>query len=472
VIGQVATTAMAVLLSALLGRTLGAADFGLFFLVTSMAQFAFVVVEWGQLQYVVREVARDPGRSGALLGNALLLRVGGTAAVGGLAVAAAGAFGYDARTRLLLALLLVGMLPFVLVQGASLIFRGSERMEYEALLSVLNRAGTLALAWVALTVGWGLPGVFLAQGVAGGLALVVAVACLRRLRIPPMRIDRAGSWAMVLGGAPLVVMSVTIASQGTIEALILSKLGSGESIGWFGAARVIVGTLIAPATILASSAYPRLSRVAHDPARFQGELQLAIRPVLALAVLAAVGTYLFAGDAVALIYGEGAFGPAASILRVFAPGLLLLFLDLLLGSAVLAVGRPLPLAVGKVVTVALSATLAILWVPIFQAKFGNGGLGVALSFCVCEMIMFGTAVWILPRGTLRVSTAVDCGRSLLAGALTLFVFLSLPPMPLTVSTPACVGSFLLFAVVTGLVRKGELAWIWTKIRRRSGLPTG
>ena len=45
-------------------------DFGLYFLISSFATFAYVVVDWGQQFYVIREVARTPSRGGDLLGDA------------------------------------------------------------------------------------------------------------------------------------------------------------------------------------------------------------------------------------------------------------------------------------------------------------------------------------------------------------------------------------------------------------------
>jgi len=48
--------------SAALGRSLGARDFGVYFLITSFATFAYVIVDWGQQFYVIREVARSPDR--------------------------------------------------------------------------------------------------------------------------------------------------------------------------------------------------------------------------------------------------------------------------------------------------------------------------------------------------------------------------------------------------------------------------
>jgi len=75
VVGQVVTTALAIVLSAALGRSLGARDFGLYYLISTMSTFAYVFVEWGQPYFVIRQVARDPLRSGDLLGTGLAIRV-------------------------------------------------------------------------------------------------------------------------------------------------------------------------------------------------------------------------------------------------------------------------------------------------------------------------------------------------------------------------------------------------------------
>ena len=57
-LGQVATTVLTILLSATLARTLGASEFGLLYLLTSVATFAYVVVDWGHGPYIIREAAK------------------------------------------------------------------------------------------------------------------------------------------------------------------------------------------------------------------------------------------------------------------------------------------------------------------------------------------------------------------------------------------------------------------------------
>jgi O-antigen/teichoic acid export membrane protein len=48
VVGQATTTALAIVLSAALGRSLGPQDFDIFYLITTMSAFAYVFTEWGQ----------------------------------------------------------------------------------------------------------------------------------------------------------------------------------------------------------------------------------------------------------------------------------------------------------------------------------------------------------------------------------------------------------------------------------------
>src|SRR5687767_6202132 len=131
--GQVTTTVLTMLLSAAIARTLGASDFGLLYLLTTIATFAYVFVDWGHGAYVTREVAIRPERAGEMLGSVLAVRVVTAATMCVVAIGLTTLFGYDLRTRVLAALLILAWLPQFLGLSYTWIFRGSERMEYDAL---------------------------------------------------------------------------------------------------------------------------------------------------------------------------------------------------------------------------------------------------------------------------------------------------------------------------------------------------
>src|SRR4051794_1967696 len=74
-LGQAVTTALSVALNMALGRSLGAVEFGLLYLVTSIAGFAYVLVDAGHGLYMQREVAREPRRASELLGASIPLHL-------------------------------------------------------------------------------------------------------------------------------------------------------------------------------------------------------------------------------------------------------------------------------------------------------------------------------------------------------------------------------------------------------------
>ncbi len=468
VLGQAATTFVAVLLSAVLGRTLGPTDFGLYFFVVSMTTFALVVVEWGQGTYLTREVARAPGLAGTLLTSALVLRLGGGAAAVAVTAAATGLMGYDARTRALAALGVATAVPFFLSQACGAVFRGRERMDLDALVSVANKALALAFTLAALGLGHGLLGVLVAQGAAGALALALSASLTGRLDLGPQRPTGSAVRALLTGGTPIVAMTLAIAAQGYLDTIVLSKLAPREAMGWYGAARSVMGTLLAPATILGAAAFPRLSRAAQIDGELPLQLRAALRPLLGLGALASVGTFLFSDLAVTIVYGGEEFAQAGAILRVFAPGLFLLFVDVLLGTAVIAIGRADRLAMAKGLNVLVTTALDVLLVPWFQARYGNGGIGIVTAFAAGELAMFAALVWILPRGALDRATLVDGGRALVAGCATLLLFGALPALSPWVGVPGAVVVFAGVAVAFGLVRRSDAATVSQLVSERRG----
>ena len=392
VVGQAGTTALSVFLSAALGRSLGTVDFGLLYLVTTMTTFAYGVVEWGQNLYVTREVARHPARAGELLGSAVLFRVAAATVVAAPALLLAWTLGYPRSTLGLYAVLLGAYLPVSIVLAHGVVFRGCERMELDALLTVAAKVLALAATLAVLAAGARVLGVLLAQGVAAGVAAALAFGIFRGVGLPRLRVTREAMREILTGGAPIVALNVAILAQPYLDAVVISKLTPPVVMGWYGAAKTFMGLLVTPAVILASAAYPRLSRTALDPESFRRELGTALRPLLWIGAGATSATYLLADVAVGAIYGHEKFGPAVAALQLFAPALLLFFIDILLGQACVAAGRAHAFAVAKVASVVVSTALDLVLVPLMQARAGNGVLGVVLAFAGSELIMIAAAV--------------------------------------------------------------------------------
>jgi O-antigen/teichoic acid export membrane protein len=286
----------------------------------------------------------------------------------------------------------------------------------------------LLLAVAALGVGLGLGGVVVAQGLAGVAALTMALHLYRQVGTGPLRASRATAREILTGGTAIVTMTLTANVQPYIDAVLLSKLVPKDAVGWYGAAKSIMGTLLAPSLILGQAAFPRLSRAAVDRTLFRTEMAVAQRPMVWMGGLAGVGTWLFADVAIHVVYGHRAFGPAGIILSVFGLGLFLTFIDVLLGTALTALGRSTAFAMVKVAAVALGTALELWLIPRFQARTGNGGLGVVVSLVVCEALVFTGLLLLMPRGMVGRGILADAGRALAAGVGTVLALRLLPPL--------------------------------------------
>lgn len=262
----------------------------------------------------------------------------------------------------------------------------------------------------------------------------------------------------------MLAMAVAVAVQPYLNANLLYKLAPVEVVGWYGVAWTIAGTLVAPSAILAGAVYPRFSKAADQQGEFQRVLRTALRPLLFIAMLGGVGTYLFADVAISLIYGEQRFGEAAAILRVFAPTLVLIYADMLFGSVIFAVGKAGRLASVKFAAVVITTGLALILIPLCQSRYGNGGIGVIIAMGVGEFLMVSAAT-LMVRETLDRRMLVDLLRALLAASATVLLMQSLPAMTPFLAIPACILTFLALSFVFGLVNRSDLTSLLAVFRK-------
>jgi len=462
--GQLVTTALTILLSAIMAKVLSPPDFGLLVLITAISGFAYVVVDWGHGSLVVREAARDPAQTGDLVGSALVVRALAALLACPVALAATWLLGYDVRTRTMTGLMILALLPQYLGLTFCWAFRARERMDRDALLNILLKLSVLVFAIVFFALGARMGGVILAWGAAGTLTLVLGIAMYRKLDLPRLSASVATSRMLMKDGAPIFMMSVAGALEYALNANILYKMASPTVVGWFGAAWTIAGTLLAPGTVLCTAAYPRLSTAASDPVEFKRTFELSFRPLLLLAVLGGVGTYIFADVPVGLIYGAEKFGPAADILRAFAPVLLLVYIDLFLSMAIIATGRAGWISVAKAFSVVLTTVLVFILVPYCERRFGNGGLGVMYALAGGEIMMFAACVGIL-RNAIDGRTMTEVLRALVAGAGTVLLFVLVPGFAPVIGIPACVLAFVALALLFGAVKRSDFDVLLASFRR-------
>ena len=468
VVGQLLTAALSFAVAALLARHLGAENYGVFYLAGAFVETAFTFVEFGQEYYIVRAVARQPQGLGDLLGTALACRAAVALAIAPVVIAAAQFLGYAEGTRTAISLMLLFYLLGSLANGFNFVFRGVERMDYEAAARVAIKALVAVSAVAAVAVGSGLNGVIKAQILGGAGALVIYAVIANRLHMAHLRVRAPVAAAIVRGSAPFLLWSIVMTCDAGIHAVMLSKLTPGEVVGWYAAATRLSGILIFPATILAAALYPTLSRLfVEEPESYRRFARSALRAMLVLGALGAGGTLVFANAAVALVYGQGAFDPAVSTLRVLAPYIFLDFVNVTLGTAIAAANRQTPYIYAKGLSVLVVIMLNFLLIPFCQVRLANGSIGGAITAAAAEAVMLGAGLPLVPRGTLVPALLGDLARAGVATAAMAGAVYLLGDVFLGVGVVVGVLTYVAVMIGVGGVRREDIALLRTAVRLRS-----
>ncbi len=412
---QVAGVPLSIVVSAMTGRYLGAEEFGYASIAWTLAGFGFLLVEWGQGGVLPARVARDRGQAAELLGTALGWRLGVALVVYGILAAGSAALGYEPRFQAALGLVVLQSFFATVSLACQDVIRGFERTDVTAYAQMGQQLVVAVLVIPTLLFGGRLIGMLAAQAIASGAVALFVWRAIRRIGVRGLAFSKPTARTMFFEGYGFFIFGAAMALQPNVDAILLSKLAPIETVGYQAAARKLIGVLVLPAAALTTALYPTLSRLySEDLAAFRETTRNALRGTAILAVPVALGCALFREVGIS-IFSRHAFGPAQGNLLILSAFLLLVYLSMPLGTAILAAGKQRAWAFVQFGCVIVSVVVDPLLIPVLQARYGNGGLGVCVAAVISEVLMVGAGMLLVPSGVLDRSVALSLLRAALAG---------------------------------------------------------
>jgi O-antigen/teichoic acid export membrane protein len=467
---QVIGIPLSVLINAVAARMLGPSDFGQLYLATTFSSLAFLFVECGQPAALTGMVARDRSRAGALLGAGLALRACLLPLALLVLVIGCALAGYDRRFLVILAWVLVGA-AFGTVAGACQdIMRGYERSDFAAGGTVAAQLLSALIVVPTLLFIGGVQSFLIAQAACAAIGAAVLILILPAIGVPRLSVNRRDGHALFSAGTSFLLFNLILALQPSVDAVFLSRLASPEAIGWQAVARRLIGLLVFPASALTAALYPTLSRLfIEDRVAFRSTAAGALRTSPAIAVPIGLGCALFPQIGTVL-FGKDAYGAADANLRILAIFVLVLYLTMPVSATLLAAGKQRVWSAAQLGCVALSAALDPLLIPWFQARNGNGGLGVCVSLAAGETLMLAVGFYLLPKDIFDRSYWRSYASVVSAGAVMSAVALALSRLTPYVAAPLALAGYLACLWFTGGLDKTQIALLASVVRRKPRAP--
>ena len=457
--GQLGTWSLTVLTLTLLPRYLGPAGMGDISVGGTVAALSAVVAGMGIGTLVTREIARGADESGSLAGTAVAVSFTLGGGVGAIAFMGARFAGYEGDTLVAVAWSCVGV-PFIVSSAVAIaILQGKERMKAAALVDVVSKALLLAvvIGVVALDLG-------LAAYLAGSLAVLVLtfttlMALLRRYHRPRFAgFSQSGVRALVGGSVAFFAINVIWAVYTSLDPLLLSWLANREAVGIYAAPMRIFGTLMFIPVALTTVVFPRLAAL-HGSGSDGGEFGAfsgdILRMSLVTSALVSVGAVGFSDELLVRILGDE-FARSGPVIVVMALSLLPTSMSMVCVRVAYASDRQRQVSAIGAASLVIRVGLAVMLIPVFDARWSNPALGGAVSLLAVECAMTLALSRLLPSSVATPGLWRFAARTLLSMLAALGLLAVLAPWTGSLVASGLAGlGFLALCAMLGVITPRE-----------------
>lgn len=379
VAGRIALSALRMISALIVARLAGAADFGAYMLVLAYVTLFEWLVDFGQTDIAVRDIAHMPARRDTLL--TVLARIKALQGVAGAAALPLLLLAMGDDRALVLAGLVGGasVLANAWLQPARAALRLAMRMDRDIAAELAGTLATLPLlaaaAWAGAPIALLTAAFAAARLVQAGLAIHWAAPLMRR-RAPP----RGMALDLLKQAAPLGLAGLLVVTYDALAPLLLARLLDLKAVAlYMAAARFIFPVLVAVQGVT-SAFFPVLAQRGAGLARTQQA---------ALILSTGAAALMFAGIHGGASFLMGLMGPeflaGVAVLRLMAWTLLLRAITTVMSPLIVIAGWQ-----GKAMGLTLLSLIGqgaalLLLVPRF------GVLGAAIGYLVVELLL-GTAI--------------------------------------------------------------------------------
>lgn len=474
---QVITWSLTFLLTIFLPRYLGPAGIGQIQLAASLWAIVAVIATLGTDKLVMKEIARSPGRVNEMINSTLVLRtllfiLGALGMVVYLELAE-----YPTQTVWIIWIIGLGAFIGQITGTYEAVLKGLERMQYTSLAFVVSFAAGTFLQIGLIFMGYGVIPIAAAGMFSSITSLAIQAHFLKKYGSFRLSVNRDLMRSVVQASLPYFLVSIGMVVYHQVDIVIISLLADATTIGWYGTATRLCGTLLFIPNVFVVALFPALSRAYTDsPNSLNMLAQKSLNLLLLVGVPIGFGVAVLATPIVVLLYGP-AFANSGPVLAILGMLLIVTYVNMLLGFLLISMDRQKTLAVVMLVMMFATILLDLILVPWAMKNFANGALGGALSYVFTESGMLIAGMALLPRGAFNRDNTQVIAKLILAGAVMAAVTWVVREVFLLI--PIVVGAVTYIGMILILRALPKEDWdsffklgssLFHRLRRRSAAP--
>jgi O-antigen/teichoic acid export membrane protein len=370
-------------------RVLGAAGYGIYSYVLSLAGFFTAFSDIGLTPLLTREAVKRPERVSAYISTTFILKIAVIIATVIVTVFAAPLFvKIDAAKALIPIVALILALDSLRNFGFS-ITRAQNRMEAEAFLNVATDVSVVALGVFVLFTAPTAYNLSLAYAAGLGLGLIYAIFAIgRHFKEAFGAFDRTLVKPILYAGLPFAIMGLLGSFMINIDTVVIGIFRTATDLGLYGVAQRPVQLLYIFPQLISTSLFPILSKLirGNETERIKRMLERSIVAVMALALPLTIGGIILAPAIVQLFFGADYAG-AVLAFQLLLLTLVTVFPGNIIGNAIFAYDEQKVFIISTLGGALINTGLDLVLIP----AYGIAGSAVATIFS--QFVANGVMWW-------------------------------------------------------------------------------
>jgi O-antigen/teichoic acid export membrane protein len=415
---QLTTWVLTLVLTIFLPRYLGASAVGKLNLATSLWAIAAIVIAFGLDTLLTKEIARQPEHTTDLLGNTLVLRIGLYLIAFVVMIAYVQLVGYPAETAAVIFIIGVSVVVWQCLGAVQAALQGLEQMHYMSIGNIAGKGVNTVVCITLLLLGQSVYVIAAVSTLAALVSFSIQVYFLNRLQRVRLAFDRREAVHLLRRGLPYLMSGFFLVVYMQVDIVIISWLVDERTIGWYGAADLLFGTLLFIPTVFMAAIFPSLSRMyaSGGTTDLTKLMRKSFDLLLVLSIPIGLGILVVADPLVVLLFGPD-FAGSGPILALLGIVLIFTYQNMLVGQFLISTDRQNVWTIVMGIATIATVPIDLVVIPWCLAQFGNGAIGGAISFIITEAAMLIIGLRLLPKGSLGRSNVSTALRASLAGGL-------------------------------------------------------
>jgi O-antigen/teichoic acid export membrane protein len=353
----------------LMTRYLGPEKYGFYSTALSLALILLPLSDLGFDLFMIRAISTDRSRLPHELSHTMSIKCILAVIVLGLMILIGTLLRYDSFIIGYIALIGVSFLISALAQSLISAIRAIRKMRYESLSLLMGRASTTLTIFILVLFKADLAVLILAYLLGSIVIFAAAYYFLnRQYGYPRISFSLSGWFRRLKGAFPFGVTAILSAVYFKIDIIILSKMQDATSVGLYNSAQNLIGGSVLLASPLVVAMFPAMAALYQTRKEEADDIfGRGLTFILLLGLPLGVGTAFMAGSVIKLIYGAK-FLPAIPLLTIMAAKIPIVYLTLLIGTSLGAVGYQKNVAIVAAVNVIFNVVMNFLLIPVYGAK--------------------------------------------------------------------------------------------------------